>query len=187
MFVSGSTMCRMVRRFLVSACSFVLLLSACTGGGGTATPSGSPAVNATTAALLPTTVDALPDLDADGFATLLSQLKGTPVVVNVWAAWCGPCKIEAPDLEKAAAAAGTKIQFLGVDFQDNRDDARTFIRHYGWTYPSVFDVQGTILTQAGFIGPPVTLFYAADGTLVDTAAGQISPERLAEGIAKLRS
>jgi thiol-disulfide isomerase/thioredoxin len=186
-FASGSTM-RTMARLLVPLCWFLVLLPACTGGGSgdPPPPSGSPAVNAAQAALLPATVDALPDLDAAGFRTLLSQLKGTPVVVNIWAAWCDPCMVEAPELAKAAASTGTKIQFLGVDVRDNREDGRRFVEHYALPYPSVFDVDGAILTQAGFTGPPVTLFYDADGALVDTAPGQISPERLAEGIAKLQ-
>jgi cytochrome c biogenesis protein CcmG/thiol:disulfide interchange protein DsbE len=177
----------MVRRLLLLAGSLVLLLSACTGDGREVapTPSGSPAVNAADAALLPATVDALPDIDAAGFDTLLSQLRGTPVVVNIWAAWCIPCKDEAPELAEAAERYGDDVQFLGVDVLDNRGDARTFIADYGWTYPSVFDVNRSVPTALGHTGQPVTLFYAADGTLMKSVDGPVSAASLADGIGQL--
>jgi cytochrome c biogenesis protein CcmG/thiol:disulfide interchange protein DsbE len=176
----------MPRRLPPVLCLLTVLAVACTGGGhAEPSPSGSPARNAASAALLPTTVDALPDMDPAGFTELLAQLKGTPVIVNVWAAWCVPCKAEAPELASAAAAHGGTIQFLGVDVLDNRDDARRFIATYGWSYPSVFDAAHAIPTSLGHGGQPVTLFYDASGALVGSVDGQISSDRLDQGIRDL--
>jgi thiol-disulfide isomerase/thioredoxin len=146
----------------------------------------TPASNVATAALLPTSVDALPALDLAGFRELLGQVRGTPLVVNVWASWCGPCQEEAPRM--AAAAAGNPgVQFLGVDILDTRSDARGFLAEHGWTFPSVFDATGAIRDGLGLLGQPVTLFYAADGSLASTYTGPIPEAELTARIAAITS
>ena len=114
----------------------------------------------------------------------LSSLRG-PLVVNLWASWCVPCREEAPDLAAAAARYGDRVQFLGVDVQDHRSSAADFIRDSGWSYPSVFDVPGAVMADLGITGPPATLFYAADGTLVRTNPGIVSARALDAGIRQL--
>jgi cytochrome c biogenesis protein CcmG, thiol:disulfide interchange protein DsbE len=176
------------RRVALLLLALGLLASACTGGDEPIpTDSGSPAVNATTAPLLPVTIDALPQIDADTYGELLSQLRGTPVVVNVWAAWCEPCKAEAPLLAGASETHGSEVQFLGVDVLDSRDSGQEFIADYGLTYPSVFDPSGAIQTELDMLGPPGTFFYAADGTLVDAVRGQLSADALEAGIEQIRA
>jgi cytochrome c biogenesis protein CcmG, thiol:disulfide interchange protein DsbE len=78
---------------------------------------GSLAENAAVTSLLPTTVSALPSFDFDMFERLLYELRGTPVVVNIWASWCGPCRTETPILVDAAEQYGARVQFLGVDIR----------------------------------------------------------------------
>ena len=162
-----------------------MTVTSCIEGGDpepTTGPSGSaptPAVNATTAELLPTDVASLPEVDPASFETLLGQLRGTPVVVNFWASWCGPCRQEAPRLRAAHAEFGTRIQFLGVDLLDSRTSARGFIDETGrWTYPSVFDPNGDVRDGLGLLGQPVTLFYDRAGELVDTWTGPIPRDEL---------
>ena len=144
--------------------------------------SGPAAQNATTAALLPTHVADLPTFDTDTYQRLLTQLRGTPVVVNVWAAWCGPCKAEAPLLHAASQTYGDRVQFLGVDILDSLDGARGFIADHGLTYPSVFDPSGAIRDSLGMIGQPVTVFYDAQGNVAKTYEGQLTQTALDEGI-----
>ncbi len=137
-----------------------------------------PAGNATQASLLPTTVDALPTMDPGGFAQLLDQIHGTPIVVNFWASWCAPCIAEAPRLVQAHARYGDRVQFLGVDIQDARDDGAAFLRSHAISYPSVFDGTSSIEHHLGFLGQPVTAFFDARGRLVATVQGEISTEDL---------
>jgi thiol-disulfide isomerase/thioredoxin len=176
----------MSRRLPSAICALGLLAAGCSASP-EPTPSipAVPAVNAAHAALLPTDVAELPDMDPAGFETLLGQVRGTPLVVNVWAAWCVPCRAEAPELARAAARYGSRIQFLGIDVLDNRSDARAFGAQYGWTYPSVFDPAHAIPTSLGHSGQPVTFFYAADGALLSAVDGQISAARLEQGIQEL--
>ena len=153
-----------------------VLAAACTANA-SAVPS-VPAVNATSASLLPTMADALPPIDPSGFQTLLGQLRGTPVVVNFWASWCEPCKTETPLLVAAHRRYGDRVQFVGVDLKDSASGARRFIANERMTYPSVFDPDGAIGTAFSLLGPPGTLFYDAAGHLVARSPGQISPQDL---------
>ncbi len=143
---------------------------------------GSPARNAATAPLLPTHVAELPTFDVQMYQELLTQMRGTPVVVNVWAAWCGPCQAEAPLLHAASRTYGDRVQFLGVDILDSRDGARGFIDDHGLMYPSVFDPSGAIRDSLGMIGQPVTVFYDADGNVVKAYPGQLTQTALDQGM-----
>ncbi len=89
-----------------------------------ATSVGPEAHNATTAALLPVRVAELPTFTPQDYEQLLTQLRGTPVVVNVWASWCGPCQAEAPLLHGAVERYGDRVQFVGIDILDTIGGAR---------------------------------------------------------------
>lgn len=145
-------------------------------------PSPIVAVNATSAPLLPTSANALPVMDAAGFEALLAQLRGTPVVVNIWATWCEPCTSEAPRLAAAHERYGDRVQFIGVDILDARSGAAAFIADHGITYPSVFDHAGSIRDSLGQFVQPVTAFYGRDGGQRRVVAGEISGEDLEAGI-----
>jgi len=129
------------------------------------------ALNATAAPLLPTDRFALPEFDLARFRALLGQLRGVPVVVNIWASWCGPCKLEAPHLAAAALRYGRQVQFIGVDIRDQRSSAQDFIREQDWAYPSVFDPAGQIESGLGFFGQPDTLFFDRQGRQIGFSAG----------------
>jgi thiol-disulfide isomerase/thioredoxin len=130
--------------------------------------------------LLPADPYELPAFDMAAYDQLLAELEGTPVLVNIWASWCAPCKDEAPHLASAHAEFGDRVQFLGLDILDERGSAREFMREYGWTYPSVFDSTGAIRDGLGILGQPATLFYDPSGDLVRTWSGPITEEVLNE-------
>jgi cytochrome c biogenesis protein CcmG/thiol:disulfide interchange protein DsbE len=157
-------------------------------GDGTA-PSGSAmvATRALSIEMLPKDRFALPTFGFDEFQSLLTQLaaKGVPVVVNVWASWCGPCREESPNLVEAARRHGAEVQFLGVDILDRRGAARAFIQEEGYPYPSVFDPAGEIRDRLGYIGQPVTIFYDARGRKVDEWSGPIGLSELLDRVAKI--
>jgi cytochrome c biogenesis protein CcmG, thiol:disulfide interchange protein DsbE len=134
--------------------------------------------DASTPARLPTDPTALPEFTLADYRHALAELRGTPVVVNVWASWCGPCREEAPLLASANRTYGDRVQFLGVDILDERGSARAFMRECGWTYPSVYDPSGAIRDGLGLLGQPVTLFYDASGELVTTWTGPLTQEAL---------
>ncbi|MDP9119662.1 MAG: TlpA family protein disulfide reductase [Actinomycetota bacterium] len=143
-------------------------------------PGTIPADNATETPLLPKFADALPTMDPDTFQRLLEQLRGTPVMVNVWGSWCPPCREEMPRLVAAHQEVGDRVQFLGIDIQDSRIEAKAFMEEFGMTFPSVFDVPDAIKTSLGRFGQPVTMFYRRDGSLSFAWAGPIPDDLLGD-------
>jgi thiol-disulfide isomerase/thioredoxin len=160
-----------------------LLFAACAGGGEPA-PSGEPALIVAEDAGLPATVDELPATDVEGFHDLLEASRGTPLVVNVWASWCDPCRRETPMLVDAARAHPA-VQFVGIDVLDTRSGARGFLADHGVPYPSLFDVPGAVMNDLGGIGPPLTAFYAADGTQVELVRGELSAADLERALGRI--
>jgi len=181
---TGSIMPVMASRRSLLPLLLILALAACARGASTSpTPdTGASAANATSAPLLPTSVAALPTFDVDTYQRLLRQLRGTPVVVNIWASWCGPCKAESPLLQQAHATYGDRVQFVGVAILDSLGGARSFLADHDVRYPSVFDPPGAIRDSLGVIGQPATIFYDADGKVASTWDGQLSSTALEHGI-----
>jgi thiol-disulfide isomerase/thioredoxin len=178
-----------VRRLPPLALAAIMTFTACSSSSSADThASPIPAVNATTAPGLPTTANALPDVTPEQLRQLLARLHGTPVVVNVWGAWCGPCRLEGPKLAAAARRYGRRIQFIGLDVKDSRGPAQAFIKSMGWTYPSLFDPSPdgeAEVTGLGFYAQPVTVFYDRAGHQADQVSGPLTDATLAAGIAKI--
>jgi cytochrome c biogenesis protein CcmG/thiol:disulfide interchange protein DsbE len=96
----------------------------------------------------------------------ISSLRGFPVVANVWASWCGPCRFEFPVLQKLSARYGKRIAFLGIDSQDSDDAASTFLAEEPVPYPSYTDPNEDIAASIGAtVGLPDTAFYDKAGKL----------------------
>mgnify|MGYP002621952180 CR=1 FL=1 len=125
-----------------------------------------------------------PDLPSITGPQLEAQLaeSGRPAVVNVWAAWCAPCRSEAPLLASAAAQHGDEVQFIGIDVQDNQADAKDFIERFGLDFDHYFDRDRVVPEYFGGIGTPITFFFDRSGDLVDTHLGVIDDRTLALGI-----
>ena len=83
----------------------------------------------------------------EGEQVTLSSFEGKVVVLNIWGAWCPPCRVEAPQLQEVWEAYGDKgVQVLGIDFRDyDRDAPADFMRDTGLTYPSIYDPSGRSL------------------------------------------
>lgn len=102
----------------------------------------------------------------------LAGITGRPMVVNFWAQWCGPCRVEAPYLTEFAGRAGDQVFMLGVDYDDPRPDlALEFAAQSGWTYPHVTDPLKQTSGPVRFGGIPVTVFVDARGRIVHRHVG----------------
>ena len=109
-----------------------------------------------------------------------------PVVLNVWASWCTPCRSEAPLLRAAAAESGDRVRFIGIDVRDDQQGARGFIAEFGLDgFEHFFDRNGAVPADLGGFGVPQTYFFAPGGTLVAAHPGVIDERTLALQIDEL--
>ncbi len=105
----------------------------------------------------------------------LSDLAAEVVVLNFWASWCGPCRLEAPDLERTWEEFRNKgVQFLGVDYRDDRAAATAFVKEFGITYPSVYDPAGTLAFDYELVGVPTTFVIDGSGQIVYQFRGYLN-------------
>jgi cytochrome c biogenesis protein CcmG/thiol:disulfide interchange protein DsbE len=117
------------------------------------------------------------DGGTDAFEARLAELKGTPVVVNKWASWCGPCRLEFPEFQSQAEKRGGQVAFLGVLSNDAKDAGQTFLGELPLPYPSYDDPDQDIgRLIKGAAGFPATAFYDRSGALVHTTLGPYTSE-----------
>ncbi|MFT4215563.1 MAG: TlpA disulfide reductase family protein [Micropruina sp.] len=129
-------------------------------------------------ATVPARADGLPDLVLEclgGDSTVrLAGLRGKPMVINLWAQWCPPCREESPYLRQYQKAAKGKVLLLGLNYNDPRPElAVEFASLVGWTFPQLADSDTRLATAMTVPGLPTTLFVDADGKLVHTVPGKL--------------
>jgi len=116
----------------------------------------------------------------------LSDLRGKVVMVDFWASWCQPCRIEAPALAKVYREfQGQPVEFVGVDIWDNIGDAEVFLLQEGQNYPVGFDASGTVAIDYGVRGIPEKYFIDRDGILVKKLSGPLTEATLRDTINEL--
>ncbi len=120
----------------------------------------------------------------EGETITLSKLKGKPVVINFWASWCGPCREEAPALEKVWRKYKNKIFFIGLDYKDRKSDALAFIKEFDITYPNGPD-EDNIANDYRLTGVPETFVINTDGYITEHILGATTVEKLSEAIDKV--
>jgi cytochrome c biogenesis protein CcmG/thiol:disulfide interchange protein DsbE len=114
----------------------------------------------------------------------LAELKGTAVVINFWATWCGPCWEEHPVLV-ANAKMLPNVRFLGVVFQDEERKILNFLQQRGSSYPTVVDDMGKTAIAYGVGGVPESFFLDANGVIVAKHTGPMTTDILQENLRKV--
>jgi peroxiredoxin len=109
-------------------------------------------------------------LDNQDNTVSTSDLLGQPLVLNYWFSTCAPCKKELPAFAAVHAALGDRIRFVGVNPVDSAAMNESFARERGVQYELLRDPDGAFTDAAGIANAPVTLFVAADGTIVRQTA-----------------
>lgn len=106
----------------------------------------------------------------------LARLRGRPVVVNLWASWCAPCRQELPYFQAQAARLGKQVAFLGVNVQDGEAGARRLLASFPVPYPSVVDRNREVVRALRAQGLPATAFYDRRGRLEIVRQGRYRNE-----------
>ena len=130
-------------------------------------------------------------VDMDGTEVTLSDFRGKPVVLNFWASWCGPCKMEMPDFQQAYETYGDEIHFLMVNLTDGGREtveiASDFIARQGYTFPVYFDTNYSAAMAYATNAIPVTFFIGAEGEAVAYGQGALDAATLQRGIDMIHS
>ena len=128
--------------------------------------------------------------DLAGNAVRLSDYIGKPIVLNFWASWCGPCKMEMPDFDEVYRQYGDEVQFLMVNLTDGSYEtvatAAAFVAQNGYAFPVLFDTSGQAANTYQIYSIPTTYFIDAGGHLIARAEGAIDAASLQYGISLIR-
>ena len=122
----------------------------------------------------------------DGSSMNLAEYRGKVVIVNFFASWCSPCRLEAADLEQSWREYQNRgVQFLGIAYKDADSKAQAFLTEYGVTYPSTAERGNKTARAYGLTGVPETFVIDQDGILVRHFLGPITQAQLSAEIDKL--
>ncbi len=120
-----------------------------------------------------------------GTRVSLASYAGRPVVLNVWASWCGGCIHEAPTL-RSFTRAHPRVAVLGINTLDSKAQAQAFARRFGLGFPSIFDPHGRLFVRLHSPGLPATLFLDRRHRIVFGIAGAASRAQLETGLRAAR-
>jgi cytochrome c biogenesis protein CcmG/thiol:disulfide interchange protein DsbE len=116
-------------------------------------------------------------LPGEDFESEIAALKGYPVVINVWASWCGPCQFEFPTLQKLSARYGKRVAFVGLNAEDEEASAKTFLREEPVPYPIYSDPHRQIARSLqAYEGLPDTIILNRKGEVIHVHLGAYANE-----------
>jgi cytochrome c biogenesis protein CcmG, thiol:disulfide interchange protein DsbE len=104
--------------------------------------------------------------------------------VHFWASWCGPCRVEAPELARLTSELHGRATLVGVDYSDSVANARRFVARNKWTFPIVVDQNGDAATKYDLSGLPTTFVLDSQGRIVKRLVG---PQSVAGLVAALKT
>jgi cytochrome c biogenesis protein CcmG, thiol:disulfide interchange protein DsbE len=120
-------------------------------------------------------------LSPEGIPVRLSDLRGQPVILNLWASWCPPCKAEMPALEnvhRQYERDGLVVLGVNMTYQDSASRAVQFLLEEGLTFPVVMDTDGSVGRRYQMRALPTTFFIARDGMIHSLEVGGPLPEAM---------
>jgi cytochrome c biogenesis protein CcmG/thiol:disulfide interchange protein DsbE len=113
---------------------------------------------------------ALPHTALQGAPVTIADLRGHAEAIVFFASWCGPCRQEAPAVERFARSSAGRDHVLAIDY-DDYGNVHAFLRRYHWTFPVLSDPNGTTGDAYGAGGLPTWVFLNARGKIVERESG----------------
>jgi len=123
--------------------------------------------------------------DETGKKFNLSDYAGTPIIINVWATWCGPCVYELPSYQNMYDKYGQKVQFMIINIEDKYDieNVKSFVNSNDFTFPVFYDWDSSALIAYGTGYIPITIAINSQGDITYNSVGSLEESEL-EGIIK---
>lgn len=118
----------------------------------------------------------------DGKTFTLPEKPTTPIVLNFWATWCGPCRAELPALQAASERYGDRVQIVAVDQAEKAQTVQEYVDELGLTFTIPMDAELSISDRYNVVGLPTTFFIDTDGMIQRVWTGEMNTITLAEGI-----
>ena len=115
----------------------------------------------------------------DGSSLSLRDLQGRPVMINFWATWCGPCRLEMPDIVEQAEA-NQDIVVIAVNVGEKRDAVQSFVEEFQMSMPVARDVEDTLRKAYQVRGMPTSVFIDSDGRISTIWSGLLTGDKLQE-------
>ena len=115
-------------------------------------------------------------------ATLRATADGHPSLVVFWASWCEPCQHEAPAVERFARSPAGRGRVVGVDWSDEAQSARRFVRKYRWSFSNLRDGEGAVGYAYGLRDLPTTYVIGANGRIEQTLIGPQTEQTLGHAL-----
>lgn len=120
---------------------------------------------------------------ANGEPVQLVNLRGQVVLLNFWATWCGPCRIEMPEFQRAFEEMGDDgFTIVAVNNQEKATQVQDFQESFGLTFPLVMDLQGSIQNQYGIVNYPSTYLLDENGIVIGRHFGPLTTSQINEMI-----
>lgn len=125
----------------------------------------------------------------EGKKVTLSKNGGKPSLVNLWASWCPPCKVEMPHLQKAYEKYGDQVNFHMVNLTslDNKDKMIDYIKDGKYTFPVLMDETGKVGEKYMAFSIPQTYIVDEKGQVIQKIMGAMTEEQLEEIMRELTS
>jgi len=116
----------------------------------------------------------------------LSEFRGKPVIINFWATWCAPCRIETPELQAVHRERGDDVVIFSVNAtSQDQGNIEGFIEEFGVTFPVVLDSAGQAFTDYNVLGLPTTVFVDTDGIINEVFTGPVNKAYMESKIPEL--
>ncbi|UVI33442.1 TlpA family protein disulfide reductase [Paenibacillus spongiae] len=116
----------------------------------------------------------------DGSLYSLSSLGGKPVLINFWASWCGPCRVEAPDLVRFYKKYKDEFEIYAVNLtaDDSLEGAISFAEEFQFNFPVLLDENGAVSKLYKIKSIPTSYFVDSKGEIIHVTTGVVSPKTL---------
>lgn len=121
----------------------------------------------------------------DGEPVALEDLRGKVVLLNFWATWCGPCRVEMPALESRHQKYPVQLAVVGIDFDEPKENVAAFVEEFGLTFPILLDPGAVVQDAYRIRGYPTSVFLDQDGTVQIVHIGIMTEDQLDDYLQEL--